>query len=347
MSTSGKGFAPLSNTGVPVSQSKPQVEIGLDYVAGSFPGDKLTDVRILVEQVTRSRFSDEYSPVRWFHRCYRTPDSTCLYSHPRSPGQNHGALVLPGKVLAALSPSDCRFLVIELSLLGFKPTRLDVRIDDFTKTLTPNLVKEAFERHDITGFNLKTEATLIKNIVRGRSLGETIYIGKRGKNGSGKFIRCYTKWIESKGQIDSNRFEIEFTENYAKDLFSVLISMELSSWVEVMIACVTGAVDFIDRQSPDGIRKDVANCPRLTWWEFVVGDIPRIRLSRPRKEKTIKKAIKWIEKQVLPTLAMVLSYFARKHGSNMDEIFWEAWQRGDSRMSDVHRGILASSLGEI
>jgi hypothetical protein len=112
-----------------------------------------------------------------------------------------------------------------------------------------------------------------------------------------------------------------------------------------MICFVTGAVDFIDRQSPSRIGKEIKSCPRLDWWEFVVGDVPRIRLSRPRKEKTIKKAIKWIEKQVLPTLAMVLSYFAKKHGSNMDEIFWEAWQRGDSRMSEVHRAILASSLG--
>jgi DNA relaxase NicK len=254
---------------------------------------------------------------------------------------------VPGKVLAALAPADCRFLICELSLLGFKATRIDVRLDDFTKALTPTLVREAFERYDVTGFNSQTQGEWIASSSRGAPLNETFYIGKRGKSGSGKFVRCYTKWLESNGQVDSNRFEVEFSQHYAKQLFHLLSTLELSCWVDAMVSFVTGAVDFVDRQSTDGIRKDVANCPRLDWWEFVVGDVPRIRLSKPRKEKTIRKAIKWIEKQVLPTMAMVLSYFARKHGSNMEQIFWEAWQRGDNRMSDVHRSILATSLGEM
>jgi hypothetical protein len=349
MSTAGQGFKPpVSNTGVPVSQSKPQVEIGLDWLTGSFPGNRLNDVRVLVEQFMHCKFNPEFYPQGWYRRCYGSPSGAVLCSHPTAPGQTHAGLSLPGGFLASLSSAACHSLVVQLSLLGFRASRIDIRFDDFTKTFTPQDVRNAHSFRNYTGFTSgvywdwhESGEGLSKKI------GQTFYMGRRGDNGCGKHLRAYDKSVQSKGRIDSNRFEFEFSQNYSRRLFELLSTLDLSCWIEGIVCFVTGAVDFVDRQSTRGIRKDVKNCPRLDWWEFLVGDVPRIRLSKPRKQKAIKNAITWIEKQVLPTLAMVLNYFARKHGSDMETIFWEAYMRGDNRMSEVHKNVLASSLREI
>jgi hypothetical protein len=107
-----------------------------------------------------------------------------------------------------------------------------------------------------------------------------------------------------------------------------------------MIGLITGAVDFIDRSS----SKVVGECVRLDWWSSIVDNVGRIRVSKPRKQKTIKKAIQWIDRQVLPTLAMVIGYHFESIGADIQETFWQMFLRGEKRMSELQHSILNESL---
>ena len=336
-----KGFGKVSlkpaksNTQVPRS-----VEGSLDWLSGSFPVEHERSVRILVEQVTRFKFPDEYSGSRHYGKVYVNFAGAVLMTNPNAIHTTRCCLQLPGSVLATIEPVDQLFLMKELAVYGFNCSRIDICFDDYTKTITPQLVRDAVESRNQTGFSMSVHTEWDESGCVGEEKSATYYVGRRGRYGSGKFIRCYNKYLESKGEIDSNRFEMEFTDHYAKNAFAQLIAFSTSSWSQVMVALVTGAVDFIDRTS----AKLVRDCDRLFWWSFIVDDVGRIRVSKPREKKTINKAINWVEKQVLPTLAMVVGYHLESAGSDFQLLFWEMFLRGEKRMTEVHHSILNQSL---
>lgn len=324
-----------SNTQVP-----PSVEVSVDWLGGSFPLDNLSDVKVLVEQVTRAVFPDEYSGSRFYAQVHVNIAGAVLQTHPRADHTTRCGLQLSGKVLSKIEPVDQLFLMKELFGYGFNCTRIDICIDDYTKTITPERVKEAVDSRNQTGFSLAPYTEWRSSGCVGQEMSKTYYVGRRGRYGSGKLIRCYNKYLESKGEIDSNRFEMEFTDAYSKNAFAKLIEFPTSSWSEVMVALMTGAVDFIDRSSSE----IVGECSRLDWWAAIVDDVGRIRVSKPRKDKTIKKAIQWVERQVLPTLAMVIGYHFESTGVDVQELFWEMFLRGEKRMSELQHSILNESL---
>src|SRR5919202_876540 len=137
-----------SNTQVPPSE----VEVSVDWLAGSFPVENLSDVKVLVEQVTRSVFPDEYSGSRFYSRVYVNFPGAVLQTHPRAGHTTRCGLQMPGKVLSNIEPVDQLFLMKELASLGFNCSRIDICIDDYTKTITPERVKEAVDSRNQTGF---------------------------------------------------------------------------------------------------------------------------------------------------------------------------------------------------
>ena len=324
-----------SNTQVP-----PFAEVSIDWLGGSFPGENTPAIKILLEQVTRSPFLDEYSGSRFYAQVYTNFAGAVLQTHPRADHTTRCGLQLSGKVLSKIEPVDQLFLMKELASLGFNCTRIDTCIDDYTKTISPDCVKKAVDSGNQTGFSLAPYTEWRSSGCVGEEVSKTYYVGRRGRYGSGKYIRCYNKYLESKGEIDSNRFEIEFTDAYSKNAFATLIGFPTSSWAEVMIGLITGAVDFIDRSS----SKVVGECVRLDWWSSIVDNVGRIRVSKPRKQKTIKKAIQWIDRQVLPTLAMVIGYHFESIGADIQETFWQMFLRGEKRMSELQHSILNESL---
>lgn len=325
----------ISDTQVP-----PFVEVSIDWLGGSFPVESLSAVKVLVEQVTRAVFPEEYSGSRFYSQVRVNFAGAVLQTHPRVTHTSRCGLQLSGKVLSSIQPVDQRFLMKELFDLGFNCSRIDISIDDYTKTITPERVKEAVDSRNQTGFSLAPYTEWHSSGRVGEEESKTYYVGRRGRYGSGKLVRCYNKYLESKGEIDSNRFEMEFKEEYARNSFAKLIEFNTSDWSEVMIALITGAIDFIDRTSSDV----VGECVRLDWWSFIVDDVGRIRVSKPRKQKTIKKAVDWVERQVLPTLAMVIGYHFESTHIDVQELFWGMFLRGEKRMTEVHHSILNQSL---
>ena len=339
-----RGFKPIPEVSLKPAKSNTQVpfraEVSLDWLAGSFPGENTPAIKILLEQVTGSRFPDEYSGSRFYGQVYVNFPGAVLQTHPRTDHTTRCALQLSGKVLAKIEPVNQLFLMKELASLGFNCTRIDICIDDYTKTISPDCVKEAVDSGNQTGFCLAPYAEWRSSGCVGEEQSKTYCLGRRGRYGSGKYIRCYNKYLESKGEIDSNRFEVEFTDAYSKNAFATLTGFPTSSWAGVMIGLITGAIDFIDRSS----SKVVGECVRLDWWSAIVDDSGRIRVSKPRKDKTIKKAIGWVERQVLPTLAMVIGYHFESTQIDVQELFWQMFLRGEKRMTDRHHAILNQSL---
>jgi hypothetical protein len=331
----GFGVPPTGNTGVPVVQ----VEVHIDWLQGSFPFNSLPAVRALIERETGFPFSDETTGCRWYKTCYTNYVGAYLATEPRVSHSDRCSLTLPAQTLSGLSVYSQKLIINELAVLGFTCTRIDPCIDDFTKTLTPDLIRQTVEAGNQKGFSSNPYTDW-------RSSGEvsaekscTYYVGRRGKSGSGKVIRCYTKYLESRGEVDSVRFEIEMSQEYSSNLFSCLAMTHTSLWSSVLLASITGAVDFIDRS----FSSRLSECPRLDWWEKVVGDDASIKVSKPRKLKSITKSINWINKQVSPTLSVVFDYFVEL-GYDFEVYCWELYFRGVSRQTDFQKQMLYQSL---
>lgn len=330
----GFGTPPASNTGVRC------VEVHVDYLSCSFPAKHVPQLQYLVEQFTGHSFiTDEPFPTRWYKVCYRNLFGTTLYTEPNAAHSDRCLITFPSSALAAFTLETQKKIFEFLASIDGRCTRIDPCIDDFTKTVTPDLVRETVNRGNQTGFRLSPYTKWMESGKAGDVQSSTYYIGRRGKNGSGKYVRCYTKYLESCGVIDSTRFEVEMTEHYSVNLFDILAKAETNMWSKILIASIVGAIDFIDRSFSDVLPE----CPRLEWWEKIVGDDAPIKVSKSRKLKSITKSINWINKQVLPTLSIVLDY-AVEMKQDVELYFWELYFRGAERQTDFQKQMLFQSL---
>lgn len=345
---------PSSNTGVNQTDKPFQpIELGIDWITGSFPTTAIAQARQLLEKTFGEKFPEKFSGSIWYEKVYQLLKGVQLSIGARANGKDKGCISITSKAISILSPKKQRRLMLKLIDLGFSCTRIDTKLDDFTKTITPKLVEEAVEAGNQTGFHRDVWTTWFSSGKAGSAKAKTFQVGKRGSYGSGAFVRCYDKWLESllsENPIDSIRLEVEFSEQKSKQVFEMLAALDVGDWTELMLNLITGTIDFIDRIKYDEkggyTRLSPSRCKRLDWWEKVVGDVTKIKLSTIRNVTTIAKSFKWIRKQVAPTLAMLFDYltYTSKEENPSDDVyafFFELWFDGGERFSDSHKALLA------
>ena len=174
------------------------------------------------------------------------------------PGQ-HQLITLSGTPLSRLDPPALEMLLTGLSSLGFKATRLDLKLDDFTKTVTPELAFQAAEMGNTKGFRRYRRT-------QSDDGGYTFYGGSRGSDRGGKYLRIYIKSVESGGEIDATRIDGELSSDKAHEAFDRLTMAPLKMWPRFVVSVIAGCYNFLDRSvSPRADR-----CPQLSWWAAVI-----------------------------------------------------------------------------
>lgn len=94
-------------------------------------------------------------------------------------------------------------------------SRLDLALDDFTKTYYPHDFLNYFVNNLV-----KSPCSKYTYVKSGKLGGETFYIGGR----SNKFLRVYNKEVESAGKIKSIRYEIELHNRYANECSDMILN---------------------------------------------------------------------------------------------------------------------------
>ena len=212
---------------------------------------------------------------------------------------------IPGGALASLSAEQRIELLRDLVGWHMKATRLDVAIDlvgyDHEVYLVEGVLG-ACERGELIG--ARRWRPIIERTAKGRLTGATVYLGKRGSEGSGRMVRCYDKGLESGIGVANrwHRWEVEFSGDCAAQVADHLAGCV--DWVEPAIATSLGAVDF---KTETGAR-DACRRPRATWWADIVGliqdqaklDLERVKAKR--KPASLPGFVRWFNRNVLPTL---------------------------------------------
>jgi DNA relaxase NicK len=237
-----------------------------------------------------------YSCGRKFAHGHRNHDNTCILGYNWSSDDTGEAIItISGSSLARLDMERTYLFVQTLHNLSARCTRIDIAIDDFTKSYFDYERLETAVRAG-NFFGARPESYSCKYD------GDNGWLVTVGKRCNSVFRRFYNKSIASKGEVDSYRFEVEYKNDHSKTIFDTICTLDFDAVLDFISKLASGSVDFIDRSCSD--RAD--RCPRLGWWdEFIQVIGGSLRWSVPRIVRTIEKTIKWVNKQVASSLAVI------------------------------------------
>lgn len=203
-------------------------------------------------------------------------------------------------------------------------TRVDVALDFFFDGSGPDLmqvVRESVTRGELVGFKTVRR---IEEERSNRVIGRTMYFGKRGSDGSGRFVRLYDKGLEqSGGEDEAGRFirlEVEFGQAVAKKVGALLAETVIDA--ETLVGLVASSICFRERvdgeddeddEDGGGLLKDgrvdpkrpdghLDRRPIVDWWQKLIGRAERPRITAERSRPRWDSFAMWIHQQVGPTL---------------------------------------------
>jgi DNA relaxase NicK len=243
-------------------------------------------------------FSEDipYSCGRKFAKGHRNHDNTCILGYNFSSDDTGEAILnISGASLARLSIDRLHSFMRTFYDLGAHCTRIDIAVDDFTKSyFNYEKLQSALQSGNFSGARLSNYSCKYDG-----NNGWLVTVGKRSNS---VYRRFYNKSVESKGQIDSYRFETEYKNDHSKTIFNTICTLDLDAVLDFTSQLIGGSVDFIDRSQADRASRS----PRLPWWENFIQILGgSLRWSVPRVARTIEKSIKWVQKQVASTLAVI------------------------------------------
>lgn len=240
-----------------------------------------------------------------------------------------GILEIPGKAISSLSLYNQFYFLSEIIKIStyYKFLRVDFALDDFTKSLNPKIIFDAFLEENYTGFN---KYQPFSHWNRGKFLGWTLALGSRQ---SDKYIRIYDTFFKHKN-LNSIRFEIEFKKKRCElimfDLINkfnsfpdsdtiVFISESMANYISDY---ALGSIDFIDRSNIYS-NGSVSNLNRLNWWQDFINlfkSNPK-KSTVPRSSPTLFDTFSWLAYQVSKQLLVFSEGLQSDFDAFLDYIF--------------------------
>ncbi|MCC5828289.1 MAG: replication initiation factor domain-containing protein [Phycisphaeraceae bacterium] len=255
----------------------------LDYLRFSFDLEQLQAVRDALPWD-----HSEECKGRWFQK-QGARDQANGYMLLWNP---HVVLDMPGSCCLLSDPDILkRFYKIESA----RVTRLDLAYD-VRGEFASRFMEGVLEAVNLGQFYGCRQSKVIQGSKHGIS-ATTVYLGARGKDGSGRYVRIYDKRAEQlqkrvlpddQRDIPWVRFELELSDPVA----------DSAAW---FLACGRGIdvscwLDFRLRQDPNRERN-----PRLDWWSEFLAMLPQGEPVRvDRKSSTLEGRLAWLAKCVAP-----------------------------------------------
>lgn len=340
----GTSNTPL-NQHLPPLPSSP-LDISLDWLSFSLPIASSVDVDRHVHYL-RYILNDEFSltpgrsaPVAngviYSNTGRSTRGASLKWNLPHESKDGKGRLLIQinGASLRPLNFLErIDIVMVLLSEPNSRLTRIDLALDDYTRKITFEQLYEVQEKDNYSGFNI---SGISSSKTRGKARGNTYYFGSRN---SGYFLRIYDKAVETDGEINAIRFELEAKQGRSEQIGALIygsVGYSEQQLKKLFVDLITGSIDFIER------RHDTTNLDRmkrLQWWqEFLdfVASVP-LKFQLPKPERTLEKSRNWLNRQVCSTLAMLHEVY----GENQYlQIMRKLLQDGRSRFTSHHKAII-------
>ncbi len=272
--------------------------------------------------------------------------SLCFDEDPELRQKAHrGRITLdvPGSCCDELTAPDLLLLKQYCQELRGKCTRIDVFFDDYNRLVNLDELRDTVEKNDFSGFrivgqNSTRDRTKKKN---GGMTYDAVTFGRRGSKGSGKYLRVYDKNLESKGEENCIRWEVEFTQHYAEEVFKILAGADGN--LDVYAICcgslVAGCIKFVHRNGD----KNITRLELYDWWESIEKCLGVLHIRIAKKKNSLTGMIEWTERQVSPTLSVIAQAF--KTERDLYDWLQEIRDVGESKLSAHQRQVAEQNAG--
>lgn len=241
-------------------------------------------------------------------------------------------IMIPAKFLSGCeSTFSLRRFLATLDGWSFKPTRIDLALDDYTKSLTWQDFDNARRAGHAHGFKKSRIVSSFGDVLGD---GFTYYMGSTG---SDKLFRFYDKNVESHGETDAYRLEGQFRDDWCKSVWLCLLAADTDlKFHEAIVNCVCDPIDFYDDST-------VENIP-LDWWASFKKSVKAygINLTSGRVVTSVEKSMEWFETSVETTLA-VIEGFCDRTTTDFTEWLYKRIESGRSRLRSVHKNRIDSA----
>lgn len=287
--------------------------VGVHWLRNSFDFKILEKVKAWVSNFFGESTLKDYGKLSYGrHYAWASGVSLCFDSDPEhNPGSHRGRMTLdvPGRACDELTAPDLLLFMEGCQALDSRCTRLDVFWDDYNRTVSLEELRRIADEGDFSMFQITSE-NRTRNRIRKENDGllyDAVTFGRRGCKGSGKYLRVYDKNLESKGESNCIRWECEFSQEKAQEVFTWLVGADgnLDVFATLCGSLVGGCINFVHRTGDKHIvRLDV-----YEWWQEIINSLGVLSVRIAKKENTLTGMIDWVERQVSPTLAVLAKAF--------------------------------------
>jgi len=327
-----------------VSVTVPMVEDPLDQGDGGYDennlipraANQLRDEFLLAASVALGCDQEDWAyldtGINGYRESFIGPGSArVLFNHPTNRDVH---LVMPGQACGMVGEESMRSLLRYVMVHGGHASRIDVKADDYEKAITPAFVRDQLTSGDsVTHAKHGLELTEFEIKRGGADTGSTVYLGSAK---SRQRIRIYDKGLESGGEIDAIRWELQTRKAAAVSMLQQLVN---SPWPSLIASRIVAFIDFRDSSKAVNTSDKTRDRPRSAWFEVLVGTVEKGLVYLPQLAKTVSDVIDWIDRQVGTSLAVVMKFW-KGDFSPLVQIM----RQGEERLKPRHFAMLAKAL---
>jgi hypothetical protein len=235
----------------------------------------------------------------WWDKCFSSNTGALLCEREGALGVIHCRLSISGEDCARVGNGRLRGFMLWAyrNLRQLRCSRIDLAVDDFAKHLQLNQIEQEISDGNYSGFK---KAKVIENFGESHN-GWSVYMGSRSGE---KMVRAYNKCAESKGLIDSHRWEVEYKGETADAVYRMVLEFpeEQADYQRSIINLATSAVSFVEK-----LDKNISRNTLVEWWhdwlEYLKACPIKPKINRVKT--SIAKKKEWIRRAVSKSLAMV------------------------------------------
>lgn len=203
-------------------------------------------------------------------------------------------------------------LLIMLVALGDKSkfSRIDLAIDDKEdRIINFSRIHKAALNSEFTSRWNKWDELNSRECASGSYLGRTMYFGSQS---SEIFCRIYDKTLERQANAKEDetipdcwtRMELVYKKERAKLLALYLV--ENNDVGRVLRESLNNYIRFV-KQPLKSHDTNKSRWPSAKWWVVLLGEVGVLKLTIKRQERTIDDMEHWLDTQIAPTIAAIMT----------------------------------------
>lgn len=318
--STARGGAAVASPPSVIRGAKSQNTICIDWLRFSGPRCSVYEVLRHLETLFGK---SELGKGRFFlDTGYHFPEGGVFIDLDQDHNKNHAVIELPGALIGELSFAQVRQLIYDISGYGYRATRIDIALDFFDRPNLINTIRESCDRGELC--RSKTYQHILERSGTAMT-AHGINIGKRGKKGSGRYLRVYDKGLEQKTHQPGEwvRWEVELSDTCAQQ-FATKFATEDDA-ISTALSHALWVVEFREKTS----SRMLARRPLAHWFQEITQHTTRERLTAVRAKSTVESYTRWVKTSVAPKLATLARITRSTVGGVIEHISGEVNPRLD------------------